>query len=145
MLKKIRQILKTQEGFTLVELMIVVVILGILAGIGIQQYGRVQERAREGVNDANLKMIANAVRLYQTMEGKDPGISGDEGALGTELDGYGIESAQLESPWGDKGKYVIEEDGGNLKIYLEGHEKYQGDSDDVTSGVIVIKKVDKGS
>ncbi len=110
MLRKIRQMLKSQEGFTLVELMIVVVILGILAGIGIQQYGRVQERAREGVNDANLKMIANAVRLYQTMEGKDPQKSGESGEeeIGEEeigedeilvteldLDGYGIESAQL--------------------------------------------------
>ena len=37
MLKKLRKMLKKQEGFTLVELMIVVVILGILAGIGVQQ------------------------------------------------------------------------------------------------------------
>ncbi|NMB01143.1 MAG: prepilin-type N-terminal cleavage/methylation domain-containing protein, partial [Firmicutes bacterium] len=42
MLNKIRKILKQQEGFTLVELMIVVVILGIISGIGIQQYGKVQ-------------------------------------------------------------------------------------------------------
>ena len=45
MLRKIRKMLKHQEGFTLVELMIVVVILGILAGVGIQQYGNVQAKA----------------------------------------------------------------------------------------------------
>ncbi len=138
MLKKIRQILKTQEGFTLVELMIVVVILGILAGIGIQQYGRVQERAREGVNDANLKMIANAVRLYQTMEGKDP-------ANLEALDEYGIESSQLKSPWGDdEKKYVIEksDDKDLLEIYLEGHKQYRGDDENETSGVISIKRID---
>jgi type IV pilus assembly protein PilA len=46
MLKKLRKMLKKQEGFTLVELMIVVVILGILAGIGVQQYANVQERGQ---------------------------------------------------------------------------------------------------
>lgn len=134
MLKKIRQMLKTQEGFTLVELMIVVVILGILAGIGIQQYGNLQERAKEGVNDANLKMIANAVRLYQTMEGKDP-------ANLEALDEYGIESSQLKSPWGgDEEEYVIKKEEGNLMIYLKGHAEYEGG----TGGTIKIKSLSNG-
>lgn len=64
MLKKIRKMLKQQEGFTLVELMIVVVILGILSGIGIQQYGAVQERARKTAHNANVRIIESAAQMY---------------------------------------------------------------------------------
>lgn len=94
MLKKMRKLLKQQEGFTLVELMIVVVILGILAGIGVQQYNAVQERAREGVDKANRKMIENAIQLYKlSNDNDDPEDISD-------LVGYGIE-AGMTDPWGE--------------------------------------------
>jgi type IV pilus assembly protein PilA len=66
-LSKIRKMLKHQEGFTLVELMIVVVILGILAGIGIQQYGNVQKRARDAAHEANKKVLTSAANMYLMM------------------------------------------------------------------------------
>ncbi len=68
MLKKIRQMLKAQEGFTLVELMIVVVILGILAGIGVQQYGNIQQRAKEAADAANRKVLTNATNMMLMLE-----------------------------------------------------------------------------
>lgn len=69
MLKKIRQMLKGQEGFTLVELMIVVVILGILAGIGVQQYGNIQQRAKEAADAANRKVLTNATNMMLMLDG----------------------------------------------------------------------------
>ena len=72
MLRKLRKMLRQQEGFTLVELMIVVVILGIISGIGIQQYGQVQQRARDAANNANKKVIASAAQMYVLMDGSDP-------------------------------------------------------------------------
>lgn len=69
MLRKIRKLLKKQEGFTLVELMIVVVILGILAGIGVQQYGNIQERARKAADEANRKVLTNAANMWLIMKG----------------------------------------------------------------------------
>lgn len=90
-----RKLLKQQEGFTLVELMIVVVILGILAGIGVQQYSAVQERAREGVDKANRKMIENAIQLYRLSNN-----DGDPEDI-SDLVGYGIE-AGMTDPWGDE-------------------------------------------
>src|SRR5690554_6183290 len=79
MLKKIRQMLKGQEGFTLVELMIVVVILGILAGIGVQQYGNIQERAKEAADDANRKVLTNATNMMLMLDGiPEPGFDDED-------------------------------------------------------------------
>lgn len=80
MLRKIRKLLKKQEGFTLVELMIVVVILGILAGIGVQQYGNIQERARKAADEANKKVLTNAANMWLIMNG---GFDGENEATKT--------------------------------------------------------------
>jgi type IV pilus assembly protein PilA len=71
-LKKFRKMLKKQEGFTLVELMVAVVILGILAGIGVQQYGRIQRDAKIAAHNANVRIITNAANMYIMMYDKAP-------------------------------------------------------------------------
>lgn len=72
MLKKFRKMLKKQEGFTLVELMVAVVILGILAGVGVTQYGRIQRDAKIAAHNANVRIITNAANMYIMMHGDAP-------------------------------------------------------------------------
>ncbi len=59
-----RKLLKRQRGFTLIELMIVVAIIGILAAIAIPNFLRFQLRSKTGEARTNLAGIRTAEESY---------------------------------------------------------------------------------
>jgi prepilin-type N-terminal cleavage/methylation domain-containing protein len=54
------------RAFTLMELTVVAVIVGIVATIGVSQYGITRERALRREAIANLRIAAAAERIYRT-------------------------------------------------------------------------------
>lgn len=57
-----------RRGFTLTELVIVIIIIGILVTLAATHYGGTRERAFDREATANLKLIQAALRVYR-MEG----------------------------------------------------------------------------
>jgi len=64
--------LRNSKGFTLIELMIVTVIIGILAAIAIPNFISMQDRAREGRVKANMHTLQTGVEDFAIQTGKYP-------------------------------------------------------------------------
>ncbi len=70
-----------EQGFTLVELLIVVIILAILAAIVVPQFVASTEDAKLAALDSNLRNFRSAIALYNQQHGEYPAANGDGTAL----------------------------------------------------------------
>jgi general secretion pathway protein G len=86
---------KCRNGFTLVEILIVVVILGILAAIVVPQFTNASNEAVKGAIQSQLQTINSQVELYRVRNNGD----------------YGWFDAAVEDGWGELvgGEYLKEQ------------------------------------
>lgn len=61
-----------QEGFTIVELLIVIIVIGILAGLVITTFTGIQQKTRNTERQTDIKAIHGQVEAYYAQEGKYP-------------------------------------------------------------------------
>ena len=75
-----------KKGFTLLELVVVIIILGVLATLGITQYGRMVERGRAAEAKTILGDLRKLASAYRMGHGTIDGFENADANIGTDPD-----------------------------------------------------------
>ena len=120
-----------EAGFTLVEIMVVIVILGLLATLVARNVVSSGDEARETKAKADVRMIADAVRGYRAKFGRMPE---DLQTLATKDEKGRSELEELPlDPWDNE--YVLREGDrrGEFEVISYGVDGVENTEDDISS------------
>lgn len=81
-----RGIVKAKYGFTLIELIVVIIIVGILAAVGISQYSKTVEKGRTAEAKTNLGTVYKLGYEYYLQNGSVTGMTNAYVNIGTSAD-----------------------------------------------------------
>lgn len=125
---------KRQAGFTLIEIMVVVVILGILGALIVPNVVSKPEEARVAKAKADIRAIGTALEFYRMDNSTYPSTEQGLSALVTQPSGYpearkwnpeGYLDKVPVDPWGEPYQYVSE--GSNkFDVYSFGADRKEG-------------------
>jgi len=133
---------KTRKGFTMVELMAVLIILGLLATVLVRNFMGQTDRARVIITKANLKILHSAISQFKMETGRFP--TEDEGLIALieqpsdvetwEPGGY-LETTEINKDgWGNEFIYELyPESGKQFVIRSSGPDGEEGTEDDLLS------------
>ena len=88
------------SGFTIVELLIVIVVIGILAGLVVTTFTGIQQKARNTERQTDIKAIHGQVEAYYAQNGKYPTLANLNDATWRSTNMKGLDGEALMDPKG---------------------------------------------
>jgi general secretion pathway protein G len=126
---RIRRCPPDQGGFTLIEIMVVIVILGLLATLVVPNVLSMGEDAKKEKARTDVVSIASVAKLYKLNNNKVPTI---EDLNTADAKGKTYLENLVKDPWDHD--YVIRElERGNFEVISFGPDGNEGTEDDISS------------
>ena len=92
---------KNNRGFTIVELLIVIVVIGILAALVVVTYNGIQQKARDTERKTDINALHGQLEAYQAQNGKYPTLTEVNTPAFRAANMKGLDPAALQDPKGD--------------------------------------------
>lgn len=89
-----------QKGFTIVELLIVIVVIGILAALVVVTYNGIQQKARDTERKTDVNALHGQLEAYQAQNGKYPTLANVNDTAFRAANMKGLDPAALQDPKG---------------------------------------------
>ncbi|GAC1387688.1 MAG: hypothetical protein NVS1B7_0050 [Candidatus Saccharimonadales bacterium] len=89
---------RKQHGFTIVELLIVIVVIGILAALVITTFTGIQQKARNTKRQTDIKAQYGQVEAYYAQNGKYPTLANINDATWRAANMKGLDQEALKDP-----------------------------------------------
>lgn len=77
--------INNKKGFTLVELVVVIAVLGLLSSIAVPRFTSSRQNAERAAVEANLRTIESAITMYEAQEGDLSDLEGIDDLIGETL------------------------------------------------------------
>jgi general secretion pathway protein G len=119
----------THAGFTLIEIMVVVAIMGMLAALVAHAVTDRADEARERTAAMNARLLADAVKMFYVDHSRLPDLDELTGGDGRKV--Y-VENLPID-PWGNAYALRAGDRKGAFHIVSAGPDRVDGSEDDVTS------------
>ena len=120
---------KFQGGFSLIELLVVLVILGLIAGLVIPNVIGQTEKAKVKAAAATIQRLAMGVDAYYLDNGQVPerlaDLVNEPGGVSNWTGPY-VKTSILKDPWGEEYRYRYPGEHGEFDIVSYGPDKQMG-------------------